>query len=430
MTRHLILVFAVVASTVCPSIASPSDPLPRADPETVGMSSARLQRIDDRFKADVENGRIPGAVVAIARQGKLVYFKPFGYRDKAGGSPMTTDAILSIASMTKPFVSVGTMMLFEDGRLTLGDPVAKYIPQLGKMTVATARGNVAPGTQLETVAQQRPMTVQDLLRHTSGLLYGGRGTTPLHKQYPTSSTAVGLGMTQTEFIDKLATLPLAYQPGTVWDYSLATDVLGVVVENIAGEPLGRMLSSRLFVPLKMTDTGFLVPPEKASRYARPLPLNPITGSPQPMPLDATKPTKFECGGACGVSTAGDYLRFAQMLLNEGTLDGVRVLAPRTVQYMVIDHLGAEIENNVQSVEPQRAGYGFGLGFAVRRESGVASTVGSPGDYFWNGVFGTAFWVDPKAQLVAVLMMQAPGSLEIRQQYRQLLSAFVYQAIER
>jgi CubicO group peptidase (beta-lactamase class C family) len=237
-------------------------------------------------------------------------------------------------------------------------------------------------------------------------------------------------MTQAEFIDKLAALPLAHQPGTVWDYSLATDVLGIVVENVAGASLGSMLSSNLFVPLGMPDTGFIVPPEKASRYAKPLPLNPITGSPQPMPMEATKPTKFECGGGCGVSTAGDYLRFGQMLLNEGSLDGVRILGPRTVQYMTTDHLGAEIENNVHSIEPQRAGYGFGLGFAVRRQPGVASTVGSAGDYFWNGAFGTAFWVDPKEQLVVVLMMQAPGSLEIRQQSRLLLSAFVYQAIER
>jgi len=425
--RHLMFATAVLAAVVSPVMAS--DPLPRADPESVGMSSARLQRIDDRLKADVETGLIPGAVVAIARRGKLVYFKPFGYRDKAAGSPMTSDAIFSIASMTKPLVSVGTMMLFEEGTLALGDPVAKHIPQLGKMPVAKARGNVAVGAQLETVAQQRPMTVQDLLRHTSGLLYGGRGSTSLHKLYPASSTAVGLGMTQAEFIDKLAALPLAYQPGTVWDYSLATDVLGIVVENVAGASLGSMLRSKLFVPLGMPDTGFVVPQEKASRYAKPLPLNPITGSPQSMPMDATKPTKFECGGACGVSTAGDYLRFGQMLLNEGSLDGVRILGSRTVRYMTTDHLGGEIENNVQSIEPQRAGYGFGLGFAVRNQPGVAATVGSAGDYFWNGAFGTAFWVDPEEQLVVVLMMQAPGSLEIRQQYRLLLNAFVYQAIE-
>lgn len=427
MKLHLSIAFAALLLSSIPAVAA--DPLPRAEPEAVSMLSARLARIDQKLKADVDSGRIPGAVVAIARNGKLVYFKAFGYQDKAAGLPMTTDSIFSLGSMTKPMVSVGTMILFEDGRIMVGDPVSKYLPALGKMPVAAARGNVAAGAAMETVPAKRQMTIQDLMRHTSGLLYGGRGTTALHKLYPASSVATVNEMTGPELIDKLAALPLAYQPGAVWDYSLATDVLGLVVEKASGATLGGYLRERLFAPLNMTDTSFLVPPDKVSRYARPLPNDPISGMPQRM-LDSTKPVKFDCGGTCAVSTAGDYIRFAQMLLNGGTLDGVRILGPKTVAFMVSDHLGPEVENNVANAEPHRAGYGFGLGVAVRRQTGVATTIGSTGDYFWNSAFGTSFWVDPKEQLAVVFMMLAPGSLEIRQHYRQVLSSYVIQAIEK
>jgi CubicO group peptidase (beta-lactamase class C family) len=428
--RSLLLAsIAPLSTLLVVAIAAAAEPLPRAKPEAVGMSAARLARIDQKLKADIDNGRIPGAVVAIARNGKLVYLKAFGYQDKAAGVPMSTDTIFSIASMTKPMVAVGTMMLFEDGRMMIGDPVSKYLPELGKMPVAVARGNVAAGASIETVPAKRQMTIHDLLRHTSGLLYGGRGTTALHKLYPAGSVAAATGMTAAEFIDRIAALPLAYQPGTVWDYSLSMDVLGLVLEKASGAALGAYLKERIFTPLKMADTAFIVPPEKASRYARPLLVDPNSGAPQQM-LDSTKPVRFECGGGCAVSTAGDYIRFAQMLLNGGTLEGVRILSPKTVEFMVADHLGPEIENNIVSTEPQRAGYGFGLGVAVRRQTGVASTIGSTGDYFWNGAFGTAFWVDPKEQLAVVMMLLAPGSLEIRQHYRQMLSSYVMQAIEK
>lgn len=419
---------AALLAVALPALAA--DPLPRAEPESVSMSSTRLARIDQTLKSDIDSGRIPGVVVAVARNGKLVYFKAFGYQDKAAGVPMTTDSIFSIASMTKPLAAVATMALFEDGRLMIGDPVSKYLPALGNMRVALARGDVAAGSTIETVPAKRQMTIQDLMRHTSGLLYGGRGTTVLHKMYPAGSVPAALEMTGDEFIKRISALPLAYQPGTVWDYSLSMDVLGLVVEKASGATLGEYLRERVFAPLKMSDSGFLVPPSKVSRYARSLPIDPDSGKPQPLYLDSTQPTKFECAGGCAVSTAGDYVRFAQMLLNGGTLDGVRILGPRTVGFMVADHLGPEIENNIASVEPQRAGYGFGLGFAVRRQLGGASTIGSPGDYFWNGASGTTFWVDPKEQLVVVFMMLAPGSLPTRQHYRQLLSSYVMQAIER
>ena len=405
------------------------DPLPRAQPETLGLSSARLARIDQLLDAGISSGRIPGAVVAVARDGSLAYLKAFGFRDRAVGLPMTTDAIFSIASMTKPMVAVGALSLFEEGRLLLGDAVSHYLPELGAMPVALAGMQAADGAAIQTEPARRPMTVHDLMRHTSGLLYGGRGSSALHKRYPLSSATAAMNMTPAEFIDTLASLPLAYQPGTVWDYGLSMDVLGLVIEAVSGMNLGRCLRDRVFGPLKMTDTGYLVPADQAPRLARALPLDPETGKPQGMP-DPTQALKFECGGSCAVSTAGDYLRFAQMLLNGGVLDGVRVLSRKTVEFMLADHLGPGVENRLATIEPQRDGYGFGLGVAVRRQTGVASTIGSAGDFFWNGAFGTSFWVDPKERLIAVVMMQAPGGADTRQRYRQAISACVMGALDR
>ncbi len=377
--------------------------------------------------ARIQTGEVPGAVVGIARAGKLVYFDAFGFSDKATSQSMQTDAIFSIASMTKPIVAAAAMRLFEESQIMLGDLVSKYLPSLGAMRVAIEYGTALAGTALATEPAKSPMTLQDLLRHTSGLLYGGRSTTALHRLYPASSMAVATTMTRDEFIARLASLPLAYQPGSVWDYSLSMDVLGALIESVTGTALGAYLHESVLEPLAMKDTSYLVTGGDAHRYARALPLDPMTGQPQPM-FDSTRPLKFECGGSGMVSTAGDYLRFAQMLLNGGQLDEKRILSRKTVEYMVADHLGPQIDNRIASIEPQRAGYGFGLGLAVRRQCGVASTIGSAGDYFWNGAFGTSFWVDPQEQVVGVLMMHAPGSGEIRQHYRQAVVAHTLQAI--
>src|SRR4051812_1627078 len=257
--RALILVCVASAFALT---ALAADPLPRAKPESVGMSSERLARIGQALRADVDKGRLPGAVVAIARKGKLGYFEAFGYLDKAAGTPMTTDAIFSIASMTKPIVGVGALMLYEDGTLMINDPVAKFLPQIGKMPVAVMRKDSTGQDVLETVPVRRPMLVHDLMRHTSGLIYGGRGTTAVHKMYPASSGTSGTTLTSTEFLDKLAGIPLMYQPGSTWEYGLSIDVLGLVVEQISGQTLGQYLQRRVFQPLGMVDTGFMVPPEK------------------------------------------------------------------------------------------------------------------------------------------------------------------------
>jgi CubicO group peptidase (beta-lactamase class C family) len=417
MRRIFVAVVALLSSAVFAA-----DPLPRARPESVGMSSARLDRIGAALKADVEKGRIPGAVVAVARKGKLVYYEAVGWRDKDASAPMTKDAIFSIASMTKPMTSVAVLQLSEEGRVLISDPVGKHLPPLAAMRVAASLDN--PG---ETVPAQRQPTLQDLLRHTSGLLYGGRGTSALHKMYPASSSSSGRTMTGAEFIAKLGSLPLAYQPGTVWDYSLAVDVNGLVVEAVSGRTLGQYLGERVWGPLGMVDTGFSVPPDKQNRYAKGFANDPDTGKPQVV-LDLTKPLKFECGGGCAASTAGDYIRFAQMLLNKGRLGKAQILGKKTVEFMTADHLGPEIQNNIPKVDPARTGYGFGLGVAVRRQDGVTPINGSAGDYHWGGAYGTFFWVDPKESLAVVFMAHSPGV--IRQHYRALLGALVLQAIEK
>jgi CubicO group peptidase (beta-lactamase class C family) len=418
-TRTAVVAFISLIS-ILPAFAA--DPLPRASPESVGMSSQRLARIGESLRADIDKGRLPGAVVAIARKGKLVYYEAFGYLDKAAGAPMTTDAIFSIASMTKPLTGVAALMLYEDGKVMIKDPVANYLPQIGKMPVAVLRQD-----NIETVPVTRPMQIHDLMRHTSGLIYGARGTTAVHKLYPGSSGTSGTTLTAAEFLDKLGSIPLMYQPGSTWEYGLSIDVLGLVVERVSGQTLGRYLEQRVFKPLGMVDSGFIVPPDKLKRYAKALPVDPETGKPQSV-LDSTKPLKFECGGGCAVSTAADYIRFAQMLQNRGSLGNARILAPRTVEFMTSDHMGPEIQNNVARTASTLEGWGFGLTVAVRRETGLSTIMGAPGDFTWGGAYGTNFWVDPRDELSVVFMAHAPG--EIRNHYRQLINALVLQSFDK
>jgi CubicO group peptidase (beta-lactamase class C family) len=270
---------------------------------------------------------------------------------------------------------------------------------------------------------EREMTIQDLLRHTSGLTYGNRGTTEVHKMYPQSSSTAARELTGVEFIERLGKAHLLHQPGTAWDYSFSTDVLGRVVEAVSGQTLGQFLAERVFGPLKMVDTGFVVPEAKRGRIAQALAVDPDTGKDITL-ADVTVAPKFECGGGCAVSTAGDYVRFAQMLANRGSLERTRLLGRKTVEYMTADHLGSNVA--LRPDDLPGPGYGFGLGVAVRRGTGVASLTGSAGDYNWGGAFGTYFWVDPKENLVVVFMSQAPGPIRVH--YRQLLKSLVLQAI--
>ncbi len=423
MTRSGIC--AVVAAGVLSSSAAAQDtPLPRAKPEDAGMSSARLGEIAKTLNADIARGRIPGAVVAIARRGKLVYFEAFGYRDKAAGVPMTTDTIFNIASMTKPMTAVAALQLYEQGRLQMDDPLAKYFPKFAdtKVAVMDAKGENIVGT----VPAERQITMQDLYRHTSGLVYGGRGATAVHKLYPGGSGPSSGAMSGPEFLDKLATLPLLHQPGAVWHYGFGLDVLGLVVEQLSEQTLGRHLADNVFKPLGMADTHFQIPADKAARYAKALPNDPDTGQPQSL-MALTQPRKFECGGGCAASTASDYLRFALMLMNKGQHGEARILGRKTTEYMLSNQLGPEVKNLIgSSADATRADYGFGLGLAVRTTPGIARLMGSVGDFSWPGASGTNWWADPKEELAVVFMAHSPGP--IRWHYRRVINALVYHAI--
>lgn len=397
-------------------------PLPQAEPQSLGFAPDRLPRIAAALNAEVARAALPGAVLLIARHGKLAYGATFGYLDPVTKAEMPPDAIFSIASMTKPLVTVGALMLCEEGRMAVNQPVSHYLPQLARMRVNPPQCDGAAGAPTE--AALREMTVEDLMRHTAGLSYG-RGAKALHARYPFSSDVASTRWTGAEFLAQLASLPLHYQPGSMWEYSFGLDVLGLAVEAVVGMPLSVYLDQRLFQPLGMRDTAFTVAADKVSRYARALPRDPLSGEVQTL-RDGTTPHKFDCGGGCAVATAADYLRFAQMLQNGGELDGVRVLSRKTVEFMTSDHLGPEVDMSKLNAYPNIRGYGFGLGVAVRRSAGRGGMPGSAGDFHWAGSTGTYFWVDPAEALAVVFMAHAPG--EIRYYHRQLLHALVLQAL--
>jgi CubicO group peptidase (beta-lactamase class C family) len=390
-------------------------------PESVGMSSIRLGRIRPALEREIAAKRIPGAVIAIQRRGKLVHLDAIGVRDPATGAPMRPDCIFSVASMTKLMVSVAIMMLYEEGRLLLSDPASKYLPELAGMKVAKSLDG-----PLTTIPAHRDFTIQDLLRHTSGLTYQTRGTSQAHKLYPDGMRDLAR-LSKKHFLEKLSKAPLLYQPGAAWEYGLSTDVLGLIIEAITGDTLGRHLHERLWSPLSMSDTSFTLPQSKSDRYARAFPNDYLTGEPVAIPHASPDfSSQWESGGGGATSTAADYMRFLQMLLNGGELEGRRYLSRLTVNYMTSDHLGHRIENRVTTMDPSCEGYGFGLGVAVRLQTGIAGTIGSAGDYYWSGVFGTYYWVDPAENLAVVFMAMAPGQLRLR--YRALMRPLVLQAI--
>jgi CubicO group peptidase (beta-lactamase class C family) len=392
-----------------------SFPLPRATPEDIGLSTAGLARLGRVVQGEVDRGRVPGAVALIARRGQLGYFESFGQRDPASGAPMALDSIFRIYSMTKPIVSVAAMMLWEEGRFLLNDPIAKYLPELGHVRVA-----VAQGTDIGHVDAERPITIQDLLRHTSGLTYEFRGSGPVHKMY-TAARIYSRDQTNADQVAALSKLPLLHQPGTKWEYSRSTDVVGRLVEVLSGMSLGQFLRQQLFAPLGMSDTAFHVPVPLQARLAESFAKDPDTGSGVQL-INVKSAPKFESGGGGLVSTAADYARFLQMLLNRGRLDGVRYLSRKTIELMTADHLGT-ITGAPDLLLP---GYGFGLGFAVRLQPGMAHVPGSVGQYFWGGLAGTTFWVDPQEELFAIMMIQAPGQ---RDYFRNLFRDLVYAAFD-
>lgn len=415
----LLVALALVAHVV----AVRAQGLPTANPEDVGLSSERLGRVTEMLRTNAAKGEIPGAVLLIGRHGKVAYFESVGFLDPQSRTAMTKDAIFRIYSMSKAITSVAAMTLFEEGRFTLDEPVAKYLPQFDKLKVAADNRPGAPfdPETLVLVPPTRPMSIQDLFRHTSGLTYGFFGDTPVKKLY-VQAKLLADDFTNAEFVDRIAKLPLSYQPGTVWDYGHSTDMLGRVIEILSEQSLYAFEKARILDPLGMPDTSFYVTDKaKQARIAEPLANDRSFGVGASF-NDPRVAGKWESGGGGMVSTAADYARFLQMLLNGGTLDGKRILGARTVAFMTADHLGSAVPGPYYLPGP---GYGFSLAFAVRREQGVSAVQGSVGEYNWGGAGGTAYWVDPKEDMFVVFMMQSPTQ---RTRYRALLRDMIYGAI--
>ncbi|MBR0663573.1 beta-lactamase family protein [Roseomonas hellenica] len=411
------------------TIAFVDPPLPTAEPSSLGFSAPRLARLGAALNREVEAGRLPGAVIAIARHGRLVHAEAVGQLDPATGSAMRADAIFAIASMTKPVTGATALSLMQEGRLLPSDPVADWLPAFARMRVGVESQAMLSGTgPLETRPAAAVMTVQDAMRHTTGFVYGGpgRGSTAVHAAYPGGSGWLQEKTTSEQAEALLAGLPLRHEPGTVWEYGFSTDVLGLVVERAAGARLGDAMRERILAPLGMTETGQVVTEARLARMAKPFAQDPLGGGAQSVPVFTTQ-AAMDPGGTGLTSTASDYLRFAQMLLDRGRWGKEQVLAPRIVDWMVSDHLGDGIRNTLGSFDASLAGYGFGLTVAVRTRPGVAGLLGNPGLFTWSGVYGTNFWVDPAAGLAVVFMAQAPG--ELRKRYRRLVNMLVYQALE-
>jgi CubicO group peptidase (beta-lactamase class C family) len=427
----MVLVRVAVLAALAFAVALPAaaQGIPKAQsPEEVGFLATRLKRLSDRINEGVQKGELPGAVVLIARNGKIVMFDAFGFRDREAKAPMTTDAIFRIASMTKPIVSLAAMILAEEGKLSLADPVSKYIPAFADTKVAVEVKNPDGTVEMRLEPQVRPMTVQDLMRHTSGLTYGVAGLNKVKQSY-VDMKVMDANQTNEQMAEKLSKLALLYQPGTHWEYSMSTDVLGRVIEVASGMTLDKFIEERITKPLRMGDTGFEASPDKKDRGAKPQkegPKNEVPAIP-----DITLKTTWKSGGGGMVSTAADYARFLQMFANGGQLDGVRVISRKTIDLMTADHLPPDIVMGddmwrFEAFEPSaRMGQGFGLGFAVRNEQGRNPLPGSPNDYFWGGAWGTYFWHDPRERMYVVFMMQSPAS---RLLYRYLLRDLVYQAL--
>lgn len=412
------LLFAALSLVVLMARAAP---LPEATPEEMGMSSERLERLTNLLRAAVDSGELPGAVIMIARDGKLVYSQSLGWQDKMAGVAMRDDSVFRIYSMTKPIVSIAAMMLVEQGKLSLDEPVSKYIPAFAGTKVGIESKDQTGAPVLALVAPTRPVTVQDLLRHTSGLVYQTRGTPTEVKSRYKQANIFSQHWRLEDFANALAAMPLQHQPGTAWEYGHSTDVLGRVVEVASGMPLDRFLAQNVFNPLAMNDTAFRVAPENHDRIAEPIP-DKYTGQ-TPSLIDVRNRVTFFAGGHGLTSTAGDYLRFTQMLLNGGKLDGTRLLGPKTVRYIASNHLDDSISRDSYYIPGP--GYGFGLGFAIRLEYGQSNWPASVGEFYWGGYAGTYFWIDPEERLVVSYMSVEPLR---RQHYRVLLRNLVYQAI--
>jgi CubicO group peptidase (beta-lactamase class C family) len=387
------------------------------------FSQAGLTRVGDYIRNEIASGKIPGAIILIQQHGRPVYFETFGVRDVTTRLPMTADTIFRLYSMSKPITSVVAMMLVEDGKLKLEDPVSKYIPAFADVKVGVEKPREKEALALEPV--NRPITIEDLLRHTSGLTYGFYGDGAVRKLYA-QADLFGAEVDNAEFAERIAKLPLAEQPGTLWDYGHSTDVLGRVIEVVSGETLFQFEKQRLLDPLGMSETAFHVGDQsKRPLIAEPMPHDRFVGALAEI-SNPMMPRRWESGGAGMVGTTGDYARFAQMLLNGGTFEGRRYLKPETIALMTSDHIAPETGIARDYFYFPGAASGFGLGFAVRTSTPL-NTSWPLGEYRWDGVGGTFFFIDPQDDMFVIFMVQTPSQ---RGRIQLALKTLIYEALER
>ena len=409
--------FPLVSSSVF------ADNLSYGDPEDVGMSSERLERIMPVLQSYVDEGELVGVVSMIARRGQVVHFDHYGTLNKESGQAVEDDSLFRIYSMTKPITSLAIMMLYEEGKLQLNDPVSNYLPEFNNLKVASAGG------ALQDV--DREMTIQMLLTHSAGLTYGVFGDTLVDRQYRNAGVMVSPDLET--FVDRVGNMPLQYQPGTRFHYSIATDVLGAIVERVSGQSFGSFLNERIFTPLEMEDTFFQVPSDKVNRFGTNHTFNPSSGeleiSDRPESSNFVNRQTFESGGGGLISTAEDYMRFSQMVLNGGELDGVRIIGSKTLEYMTQNHLPGIFGDHGQHPGDQLPGFangtGFGLGFAVAEDQTAVGGIGSDGEYYWGGAAGTIFWIDPVEELIGIVMIQ---HMNVQIPLRATFKALTYGAI--
>lgn len=452
MTQPLALIRGLTAVVVILLAAQTlAREIPSTQPSRVGLDPERLERIGEYMNQAVEDGTMVGGMALIARNGKVAYTETWGMKDREAAEPMTEDALFRIYSMSKPITGVALMMLYEEGKFFLHDPVAKYIPELANLEVArsTADGGntriISDGTQSRTLGSgdedltgqmrtpRRQPTIRDLLTHTAGFTYGVFGDTEVDRMYREAGL-LSDDTTLKNFVEKLGKIPLQYDPGTRWHYSVSVDIQGRLVEVLSGMRFGEFLKTRLFDPLGMKDTSFVVPAEKLDRLAqlytpegtaegadgfRSMGRGPLVVAPASTSEGFMEGALFESGGGGLVSTARDYLRFSQMMLNGGELNGVRILSPKTVELITMNHLG-DI-----SMGFGRTGVGFGLGFAVALDQGEVGEIGSAGEYNWGGAAGTRFWIDPKENLIGIFMVQ---SIPHRTRLADTFKVLTYQSI--
>ena len=409
--------------------------LPVVPPEQIGLSVERLERIDNKISGYIDRQEAAGAMALIARDGKIGYVETWGHRDRESGAEMTEDTIFRIYSMTKPITSVAVMMLYEEGHFFLNDPVAKFLPELAKMEIQTESRDPETGeVKLETRTATNPIRIRDLLRHTAGFTYGIFGNTAVDKEYRTEGI-LAADEDIAETVTKLGKIPLRFEPGTRWHYSVSVDVAGRLVEVVSGKTLEEFFQQRIFEPLGMVDTGFRVSAEKRERFATLytpkgtvanreafISQGPMTKEIEPLNADDLssygESTTYFSGGGGLASTARDYLRFCQMMLNGGTLHGQRLLSRKTVELMTTSHM--------QGIEGFRDASSFGLGFSIVEDVGGTAELGSKGTYAWGGAAGTKFWIDPKEKMIGIFMVQIlPHRTRMGDEFRHL----AYQAID-